>query len=249
MFLSQNFIRNKNLAAHIVGLVSFGINDLVIDIGAGMGNLTRELARVCGRVLAVEIDSDLIPVLAKNLATNVTIYNQDFLAFNLPRTPYKVFANLPFHITAEIVKKLLGSKSPPVESYLIMQKEAAQKFSGTPHETQFSLLDKPYFNFETVYIFKKSDFDPEPDVETVLLKIVKRNEPLVTKANKILYQNFIKFAFNTWKKDLKVGLKKTFTYEQWKRLAKDNNFNIHAKPTDLSFPQWLKLFEFYKTRG
>lgn len=246
--LSQNFIVDNKLAAHIVGLAPLWKNDLVIDIGSGTGMLTQELAKICGQVIAVEIDKTLIPLLTNNTKqfNNLTIYQEDFLSFILPGAPYKVFANLPFHITSEIIRKLLNSANPPLESYLIVQKEAARKFSGRPHETQFSLLAKPYFSFEVIYTFKKSDFNPKPEVDAVLLKIIKLDKPLINKESEVLYKSFIKFAFNTWKKDLKAGLKSIFTYEQWKRLARDSNFNIHSRPTDLSFPQWLKLFEFYE---
>lgn len=247
--LSQNFFVDQKLVAHLVGKACFGKNDVVIDIGAGTGIISRELAKTCGRVIAVEIDDDLINTLARNLKNfpKVQIINNDIRQFQLPTTTYKVFANLPFHITADIIYKLLYNSSPPAESYLVVQKEAALKFTGSPRETQFSILAKPYFNFQVVWEFKKTDFDPEPNVDTVLLKITKRKKALVPESEIPIYNSFVKFAFGTWKKDLKIGLKKVFTYEQWKRLAKDNKFNIHAKPTELTFPQWLSVFRYYQT--
>lgn len=245
-YLSQNFLRDPTLVAHLVRITGFGKNDTVIDIGAGTGIITQKLAKVSGQVLAVEIDKELIFKLRQNLTgcPNVKIYNLDIRHFKLPDYPYKVFANLPFSSTADIIHKLLNYKTAPTEAYLVVQREAAKKFSGIPHETQFSLLAKPWFGFEITWRFKKSDFIPEPDVKVVLLKFAKRDKPLITGETKILYQNFIKFAFNTWKINLKIGLKQVFTYEQWKRLAKRNHFNLYAKPTDLTFDQWLALFNF-----
>lgn len=247
--LSQNFLRNPKLVADLIGKSSIGPNDLVIDIGAGRGIVSRELAKVAGRVIAVEIDSELIPLLQQHLSTfkNVQIYNTDFLHFDLPHSDYKVFANPPFHITADIIYKLLHFSHPPQDAYLIVQKEVAEKFTGSPCETQASLLLKPWFDFRTVWTFSKSDFSPQPDVETVLMHISCRPLPLVLPEEELVYKSFIKFAFGTWKKDLKIGLKSVFTYPQWKRLARDNDFSIPSKPTDLKFNQWLMLFRFFSS--
>lgn len=134
-----------------------------------------------------------------------------------------------------MVNKLLNNTYQPEESYLVLELAAAEKFSGYPKETQFSLQAKPWFKFETIWKFNKSDFTPEPSVDTVLLKITKRQNALIDGEDKNSYKAFIQFAFSTWKKDLKVGLKNTFTYSQWKRLARDNGFSTHSKPTDLTF--------------
>lgn len=248
--LSQNFFKQPKLVASLVGKAHFGQRDLILDIGAGTGIISKELAKTCGQVIAVELDVDLIPQLKANLRSNgnVRICHEDIRQFNLPTGEYKVFANLPFHITADVIYKLLYYSNPPEEAYLVVQKEAAEKFAGLPHETQFSILAKPWFDFEIVWKFKRLDFTPEPEVDTVFLKISKRELSKVLPENEALYKSFIKFAFNTWKKDLKVGLKDIFTYEQWKRLARDNHFNVHAKPTDLTFPQWFAIFDCLITR-
>ncbi len=248
--LSQNFFRNPLLVSHLVGRAGFGKNDTAIDIGAGTGPITVELAKRCGQVIAVEIDDDLVRQLRHNVRDfpNVEVWHGDIRQFNLPAGQYKVFANLPFHITADVIYKLLYFSNSPQEAHLVVQEEAAQKFAGMPQETQFSVLAKPWFDFEITWKFRRSDFFPPPAVDTVLLKIVKRKSPLVLPQNEMLYKSFVKFAFNTWKKDLKVGLKNVFTFEQWKRLSKDNRFNIHARPTDLTFDQWLAIFNCLITR-
>lgn len=248
--LSQNFLRSSQLVANLVKNSSLGKNDLVLEIGPGRGIITEQLLAQVQHVIAIELDSHWYHYLLQRFSgvENLTLYQGDFLSFNLPKTPYKVFANLPFNITAAVITKLLSSQNPPTEAYLAVQKEAAEKFTGFPHETQFSVLAKPCFEFEIVYNFHRSDFTPEPRVETVLLKITRRGVPLVPKDQELQYKNFIKFAFNTWKKDLKSGLSSIFTYRQWKRLAHDNNFSVHAKPTDLNFTQWLNVFTFSLTR-
>lgn len=247
--LSQNFLKDPLLVSRLVREVAIGKNDLVVDIGAGTGVITFELAKVAGRVVALEVDQELIPILKSKLKQqeNVEIHQADIRQFPLPSGSYKVFSNPPFHLTADIIYKLLQYSNPPEESFLIVQKEVAEKFTGCPHETQASILLKVHFDFKVLWRFQKSDFKPPPDVDTVLLQISKRSQPFISSENEFLYKAFIKFAFNTWKKDLKVGLKQVFTYEQWKRLAKNHKFNIHSKPTDLSFDQWLAVFSFFES--
>lgn len=242
--LSQNFLKDPSLVAHLVGLANFGPKDTVIDIGAGHGIITSELAKCCGKVIAVEIDSELGFKLQHTFANrvNVEIVISDIRQFSLPNYDYKVFANIPFHITADIVYKLLYYSNPPAESYLILPKEAAQKFAGLPHETQFSVLAKPWFEFIFLQGLDRSGFSPEPDIDVSLIKITKRGVPLVSPDEEALYKRFIKFAFGAWKKDLKTSLSSLFTYQQWKRLARNNKFNLHATPTELTLNQWLALF-------
>lgn len=245
--LSQNFFQDPRLVAHLVDLAHFGQNDLVIDIGAGRGIITEALAKVASHVVAVEIDWELVTHLKRLFASSpaIEVCLADIRQFGLPDRPYKVFANIPFHIATDIVYKLLYYSNPPEESYLVLPKDAAGKFSGQPHETQFSILAKPWFEFQVLQNLNRRDFSPAPDIDICLLKIVKRSLPLVSDQEAMLYRSFIKFVFGAWKRDLKSGLAPLFTYRQWKHLAGDNHFSIHSKPTDLSFNQWLSLFRFF----
>ncbi|KKT74360.1 MAG: rRNA (Adenine-N(6)-)-methyltransferase [Candidatus Nomurabacteria bacterium GW2011_GWA1_46_11] len=246
--LSQNFFKDKNLVARLVGLANFGPNDLVVEIGAGKGIITEALARVVGHVVAVEIDGELVVDLKRLFVSfsNVEIMLADIRQFALPVRHYKVFGNIPFHIATDIVYKLLYYSNPPSESCLVLPREAAEKFSGLSHETQFSTLAKPWFDFQILQDLKRADFSPEPDVHVCLLRITKKETPLISPEEEMLYKSFIKFAFGTWKRDLKSGLKPIFSYSQWKRLADDNQFSIHSKPTDLTFGQWLAIFRFFQ---
>lgn len=237
---------NKNLIADLVGKTSITQEDVVLDIGAGEGIITGALSERCNRVIAIEVDPTLFDKLGRRFAQapSVELHHGNFLTYSLPNTEYKVFSNIPFNITADVVRKLASDNNPPQDTYLIMQKEAAKKFMGQPlgNETQASLSLKPWFEPSVVYQFRREDFRPIPQVDIVLWRIELRDEPLVDDAE--LYKDFIAFAFSQWKPTLQEGLKAIFTNNQFARLAKDLAFSVRATPTQLNFDQWLGLYNY-----
>jgi 16S rRNA A1518/A1519 N6-dimethyltransferase RsmA/KsgA/DIM1 with predicted DNA glycosylase/AP lyase activity len=244
--LAQNFLKDPQLVAELIKRSSIASEDTVVEIGPGEGVITNELAKIAREVIAIEKD----PVLARELAkrmrdkTQVGVYTADFLNFRVDAPAYKIFSNIPFNRTADIIKNILDSDRV-CEAYLIVQAEAAEKYSGEPVETKISVLSKPWFTFDMAHHFESTDFEPAPAVEVVLLHIHRRAEYLVERNLAELYRNFINFAFHSSKDNLSQGFKKIFTYTQWKRLAKDLGFPIKAKPTELSFEQWLALFRYF----
>ena len=143
IFYSQNFLKNPEVAWKILEeKCSLSPEDTVYEIGAGKGAITEILAKRCQRVVAIEIDPNLYCFLKKKFAQtpNVEIIQGDFLKQPLPRFPYKVFANPPFRIFSEIIRKLTETENPPEATYLFAQKEAAQKFTGKPETTLMKQL-------------------------------------------------------------------------------------------------------------
>ena len=248
--LAQNFFRDRKLVASIVAASTIKQEDVVYEIGPGEGIITRELAERAGMVIAIEKDATLTVRLRSKFhdKNNVEIYEGDFLRYKIKEGKYKIFSNIPFNITAEVVKKILFGENSPIEAYLVLQKEAAGKFSGDPAETEVSVLAKPWFTFEVLREFRRTDFEPVPSVDVILLRIAKREQPLVSSTNAQSYQKFVQFGFEVWKKDLKTAYKHAFTYEQWKRLSKNLSFPLRATPTELKFEQWLGLFEYFLVR-
>ena len=248
--LAQNFLRSAKLVRLLLETTSISSNDIVYEIGPGRGIITAELARIARKVIAIEKD----PILARKLCTrfqnvdNVEVIANDFLQYHIPDSKYKIVANIPYNITADIVRKILYAFPVPDEAYLIMQKEAAQKFSGTPNETQFSILAKPSFDLQIIRELRRTDFQPVPHVDSVLFHIKKRPCPLLVKEDIPLYRNFICYGFGRWKHNLKLIFKPIFTYSQWKHLSKDLCFQLDATPSRLTFEQWLGLFECFKQR-
>jgi len=245
--LAQNCFRSPRLVASMVADAGFGRKDVVYEIGPGRGIITRELARVCGKVIAVEIDPALVAQLRARFqgVNNVVVCHANFLNYEIRRKDYAVFANIPYNRTARIMKMLLQRRNPPREAWLVMQKEAARKFSGTPRESEWSVLAKPWFSMEIVRHFRRTDFDPVPGVDSVLLRVSRRDQPLVSPRHARLYEQFVRYGFGRWRANLRQNFKEVFTHRQWKRLAKDGGFPVNALPTDLSFEQWLAIFRFF----
>jgi 23S rRNA (adenine-N6)-dimethyltransferase len=246
---SQNFIRNPTLVKKILGLSSINKNDTVIEIGAGRGIITKELASISKKVLAYEIDPALVKEIQykfKNI-NNIKIHQSDFLKTSLPEYPYKVFANIPFIISSSIINKLSESNSPE-EACLIIQKETAIKFTGKPLDSknsQLAILQKPYFIFDVVYHFQRSDFSPKPNVDAVLLKILKRDRPLVNLKFSNLYKDFVVFAYNQTKPDIVKGLSVILGISTMTELSKHIGFSPNSKPSELDFKHWIALFDFF----
>lgn len=248
--LAQNFLRSSKLVRLLLDTSSIESSDTVYEVGPGRGIITSELAQIARKVVAIEKDPDLARQLCRRFEgfSNIQIITNDFLQYHIPTREYKIFANLPYNITASIVRKILYMPPVPSEAYLIVQKEAAEKFSGNPYETQFSILAKPLFDIQITRELRKTDFEPMPRVDSVLLRIKKRHPALIRNEDVFLYRSFVRYGFGKWKSSLKLNFKPIFTYQQWKHLSKDLHFPLNAVPTRLTFEQWLGLFECFKQR-
>ena len=243
-FLAQNFLRSPRLVRELVGMSSIGAEDAVYEIGAGKGIITAELARVAKRVVAIEKDARLVRALRERfrVVDDVEVVERDFLTFRIAEREYKIFASIPYNITAKIVRKILYDRPVPSEAYLIMQKEASNKFAGRPRETLFSVLAKPFVEFAILNELKRTDFEPVPNVDSVLLRIRRRKRALIEPEESESFGHFASYGFGRWKKNLRSAYSHVFTYAQWRRLAHDLHFPVDATPTDLSFEQWLGLY-------
>lgn len=248
--LAQNFLRNPKLVQRLVRLSKIGPSDSVYEIGPGNGIITAALARVAGQVIAIEKDPELVRRLRERfrLVENVEIVEKDFLNYSTPTPEYKIFASIPYNSTAQIVRKILHERPRLCEAHLIMQKEAAKKFSGSPRETLFSILVKPLFDLQILLQLKRTDFWPVPNVDSVFLSIKRRATPLIEAHDVALYREFVQYGFGRWKPNLKLAFKNVFTYKQWKRLARDLDFPLNATPTELSVQQWLGLYQSFRNR-
>jgi len=240
---SQNFLRNPRLVDRLLDRSGIAADDLVIEIGPGRGVITERLAARCRQVLAVEKDPRLVEELRQRFAeaTNVALFASDFLGFPLPLTTYKVFANIPFNITAAIVGKLTSGSSPPVDAYLGVQREAAERFLGTPRETLVAVLLKPWFEPAIVHCFQPSDFTPAPAVEVVLLRLRRREAPLVAPGDAALYGDLAAYAFTAWQPTVAGALTRILPRRTVIEIERTASVPLDRPPSAVPFTAWPTL--------
>lgn len=245
--LAQNFLKDPALLKTLISRADLNADDIVYEIGPGRGIITQALAKVCRQVVAIELEPGLAAQLKQRFrgTENIEVVQDDVLQFDFPSGPYKVFSNIPFNITADILRKLLYGTHPPLRAYLIVQREAAEKYSGARRQTQASALLKPWYELHIMHTFSRSDFDPPPGVDVVLLDIRQRQHPLINAGDADIYRQFVTYGFGRQRANLGKSYKKVFSHLQWKRLAHDLGFDVHAQPGDLTFDQWCSVFRFF----
>ena len=243
--LSQHFIR-RGAARSLVRRLRADPGDLVVEAGAGDGAITSALTEAGFRVVAVEKDERLYRRLSARFAGHalVACHHADFLTFRLPAAPYRVVSNVPYGVTAAIVRRLLHAARPPDEALLVVQREAAEKFAGTPRETLFSLLHQPWFEIAIAGALRRSDFAPAPRVQSSILRIRRREVPLVAPGSAPSYRAFVTSAIGHGSADVSRALRGHLTSRQVNRLGRDAGFSPHARTSQLTFAQWLAVFRF-----
>lgn len=177
--LSQHFLKNPRLALILIGHSNLKKRDTVIEIGAGSGVITSALSKRVLKVIAIEPDKATAEKLRANLLrreiSNVEVVEQDFMDFELPEGPYKVFSNPPFHLSSAIVHKLIEAENPPEAFYLILQKQFALKLLNTERHYTSQLGLKLIQEYQTKIRLplRPTDFTPPPAVPTVLFEAKK----------------------------------------------------------------------------
>jgi 23S rRNA (adenine-N6)-dimethyltransferase len=245
---SQNFLTSRRLVDRLLDQSSIGSDDLVVDVGAGPGLITERLARRCDRVIAIEKDPRLAARLRLRFArrANVIIHEGDFRAFPLPKGSSKVFASIPFNITAEVVARLTAPPMPVLDAYLVVQKEAAATYTGEPTGSLRAALLKPWFEPSILHHFRRADFAPAPQVDVVMLRLRKRGPPLVGPRDARLYRDFVTYCFAAWSRNLRDTLEKLFGSRQGRSVADSAGIRPGDTPTTVRFEQWLAIFETFR---
>lgn len=210
--LGQNFLTDESVLSDIVSAADLDADSCVLEIGPGMGVLTRELAKTAGKVVAVEIDTTILPVLSKNLAEfdNVSVINQDILKVDLDALftehfgdkPVKVIANLPYYITTPIIMKLLEHSR--IASIVVMiQREVARRLSAKAGSKDFGAITLAVDYravAEPVRDVPPEAFMPAPKVWSSVIRLVRREAPPVTVLNEKHFFDLIKGAFSQRRK-------------------------------------------------
>ena len=214
--LGQNFLTEPNILRKIADTADLTEEDGVIEIGPGIGALTEHLARNAGEVLAFEIDQRLIPVLEDTLSPydNVTVVNEDILKADVVteasrvftnNQPIKVVANLPYYITTPIMMHLLMSPLDITTMVVMMQKEVADRMTAKPSTKAYGSLSiavQFYMEAKLAFIVPKTAFVPQPNVDSAIIKLEKRDKPVVDVLDETFFFELTRASFTQRRKTL-----------------------------------------------
>lgn len=216
----QNFLIDTHVLDKIIRAANITAEDMVLEIGPGIGTMTQYLAEAAGRVIAVEIDENLIPILSDTLNEydNVTIINKDVLKLDIHRLvneenggkPIKVVANLPYYITTPIIMGLFENHVP-VESITVMvQKEVADRMQTGPGSKDYGALSLAVQYYAKPYIVANvppNCFMPRPKVGSAVIRLTCHEKPPVEVKDERLMFDIVRASFNQRRKTLVNGLK------------------------------------------
>ncbi len=215
----QNFLIDEHVITKIINAAEITKDDLVLEIGPGIGTMTQYLAESAGKVIAVEIDKNLIPILEETLAEydNVTVINEDILKLDINRLveeendgkPIKVVANLPYYITTPIIMGLFESHVPLQSITVMVQKEVADRMQVGPGSKDYGALSLAVQYYAKPYIAANvppNCFIPRPGVGSAVIRLTRYEEPPVTVKDEILMFKLIRASFNQRRKTLQNGI-------------------------------------------
>ena len=217
--LGQNFLINPTVCPRMAEMGNAQPGWGMIEIGAGVGVLTAELAQRADKVVCIEIDSRLLPILDETLAEydNIKIVNQDVLKVDLhkliaeefPNMPVAVCANLPYYITSPIIMNLLESRLPISSLTVMVQKEAAQRICAMPGSREVgavSIAVRYYCEPKVLFQVSRGSFMPAPDVDSTVIRLDIRKQPTVDVKREEDFLRVVKAAFSQRRKTLSTTL-------------------------------------------
>jgi 16S rRNA (adenine1518-N6/adenine1519-N6)-dimethyltransferase len=228
--LGQNFLIDQNVLHKIVGAAELSGDKGVLEIGPGIGALTQQLAKTAGRVLAVEIDQRLLPILAETLEPypHATVVHGDVLKLDLPAlirqhfdgmAGVSVVANLPYYITTPIIMKLLEEKLPLDNIVVMIQKEVADRMAARPGGKEYGSLSiavQFYCEAELVAIVPRTVFVPQPNVDSAVIRLRVREEPPVHVQDEDFFFEVVQASFVQRRKTIYNNLAARFFTKETK---------------------------------
>lgn len=254
--LGQNFLIDKNIQKKIINACDLSSEDIVLEIGAGLGDLSLPLASVAGKVYALEIDSRLLFQLEENLSRykNCRIIKGDILKFDLKKflreegvkQKIKIIGNVPYYISSPIIEHLIGYRDNISVVFMTVQKEFARRVvacPGTKTYGSFSCFVQYYASGKILFEIKKNCFKPVPKVDSCFLSLKFRDRPAVKVANEEMLFRLIRTAFNQRRKTLRNSLEGIVQPKVLEKFFDQCGINMNTRPEKLSLEQFAVLAE------
>lgn len=246
----QHFLIDKNILKKIIDAAAIQPDETIVEIGAGTGILTSELATRAKKVIAVELDKELIPILQKTLIehSHATIIQDDCLDVSNKRYgrtdgSYAVVANIPYNITSRLIRKFLEEPPRPSRMILLIQREVAERMRETPPRMNLLALSVQYYaDIELLFRVSRNCFSPKPAVESAVVRIVPKSKKHFFVEEKRFFA-LIGATFKGKRKRI-VSTLADATKKQKKEieeLLRCKNISLNARPQELSLEQWIEL--------
>ena len=245
--LGQHFLVSRHALDAIITAADLSKKDTVLEVGPGLGVLTKALAQRAGNVIAVEKDPALIPILREILSdyTNLQIIHDDVLRLPVTRYPllvtrYKIVADIPYYLTSRFLRIFLETPHQPTHMVLLVQKEVAMRICAKPPSA--SLLSNAvqyYAKTEVIEKVKKNSFFPEPKIDSAILRLdLIRNYDEKVDKNMFLV---LKVAFSGKRKQIFGSFSKKYGHENVERWLKIGKIEKNQRPQEVSLKQWIEL--------
>lgn len=248
----QNFLIDKNIQNKIIDACCIKKADIVLEVGAGGGELTEAICPQAAKVYAIELDRALADVLKQKFSgkKNVTVINQDILKLSLnkyfPRfiRRLKVIGNIPYYISSPIIEYLFGYRKKIDSIYLTVQKEFGERIlasPGTKDYGSFSLFVQYYAEAQKLFLIKKGCFRPSPKVDSCFLRLkIREKPPVKIKDEKLLFK-IIRSAFGKRRKTLRNSLREIISQETLNKFFALSGKNINIRPEELTLGDFARL--------
>ena len=249
----QNFLLDQNILNKIVTILPASDMKNVIEIGPGLGFLTKEITKVAKKTVLYEIDEEMVDFLTKQDLKNTTICNIDVLKIDVRDEVKKHFenenvslvANLPYYITTAILTKFLTESSNVNKMVVMMQKEVAQRICGKPKTKDYNALSvfiQYYSNAKIAINVPASSFYPAPDVESSVV-LIERKEIVNKAVDEIAFNSFVKDIFLQRRKTLMNNISKTnYSKEKVSKILEEKGYSQSIRSEELSVNEIVDLF-------
>lgn len=246
----QNFLIDNNIIFKISQSIAAKENDLIIEIGPGMGALTKSLQEKNAQILAYEIDTDMIPYLNKISNNKTKVIYKDILEANIEEDikEFKynklfVVGNLPYYITTPIIKHLIKENIPCDEMVFMVQEEVADRYTANPNTKDYSSITlylKYYFDLEKLFKVSKKCFNPVPKVESAIIRLKRREN--VPRVDKERYFKLIEDSFKMKRKTLKNNLN-GYDMEKINNILEKNNLSSQVRAEEIEEKVFIEIAE------
>lgn len=251
--LGQNFLYDPGLLQKITALAELTPENDVLEIGPGLGSLTRTLAKSAHRVIAVELDQRLIPILVQQLGDleNVTIREGDILDFDLSanfESSYKVVSNVPYYITGAILRFLYSSQPFPSLIIMTVQEEVAERLIALPGDMSLlSCAIQYYATPEICFTIKAGAFWPKPDVNSAVIRLRTHHKPFLEGSDEELFFSLIQAGFGHKRKQLRKNLSGLgYTKEKLDEIFLRIGIQGTQRAEELDISDWVKLVKEFR---